>query len=268
MTGRAARWGVALALGGLWWWGLLRLVLAPEPGLLEGAVATGGGGSACCRCTVCRRPARRAGPMGGTLAVAEAGHRPCGGVTRGSRAAARPRGRQDPLRAPSDRTGSGGGRRARLAHGAPVRGPLAGAVALVGQPDAGAAAQTGPSRAAVHEQGLLAAAGGVADGALAVGLQDLPRERGQRGEVTGGQLAQREPGVARSRKHSSLLKTLPMPARLRWSSRASPRGRVGSRRRWARAVSGSQSGPSRSGPRWPTARDSSSVRRSSRTGRR
>ena len=44
MTGRAVCWGVALALGGLWWWGLLRLVLAPEPGLLEGAVATGGWG--------------------------------------------------------------------------------------------------------------------------------------------------------------------------------------------------------------------------------
>lgn len=186
MTGRAARWGVALALGGLWWWGLLRLVLAPEPGLLEGAVATGGWGLSLLP-VHCVPKARAAGRTdGGTLAVAEAGHRPCGGVTRGSRAAARPRGRQDPLRAPIDRTGSGGGRRARLAHGAPVRGALAGAVALVGQPDAGAAAQTGPSRAAVHEQGLLAAAGGVADGALAVGLQDLPRERGQRGEVTGG----------------------------------------------------------------------------------
>jgi hypothetical protein len=44
MTGRAVRWGVALAFGGLWWWGLLRLVLAPDAGVLEGAVATGGWG--------------------------------------------------------------------------------------------------------------------------------------------------------------------------------------------------------------------------------
>ncbi|MGW5232467.1 hypothetical protein ACWEQU_09245 [Streptomyces nodosus] len=44
MAGRAARWGVALALGGLWWWGMLRLVLAPDAGVLEGAVVTGGWG--------------------------------------------------------------------------------------------------------------------------------------------------------------------------------------------------------------------------------
>ncbi|MEU3187466.1 hypothetical protein ABZ707_25190 [Streptomyces sp. NPDC006923] len=35
----------ALALGGLWWWAVLRLVLAPErAGLVEGAVAAGGWG--------------------------------------------------------------------------------------------------------------------------------------------------------------------------------------------------------------------------------
>ncbi|MGW3497706.1 hypothetical protein [Streptomyces sp. NPDC001020] len=44
MAGRAARWGAALALGALWWWGVLRLALAPDAGVLEGAVAAGGWG--------------------------------------------------------------------------------------------------------------------------------------------------------------------------------------------------------------------------------
>lgn len=35
----------ALALGGLWWWAVLRLALAPEhAGVIEGAVAAGGWG--------------------------------------------------------------------------------------------------------------------------------------------------------------------------------------------------------------------------------
>ncbi|WP_405882907.1 hypothetical protein OG762_32710 [Streptomyces sp. NBC_01136] len=44
MAGRIARWGVALGLGALWWWGALRLVLAPDAGVLEGAVVAGGWG--------------------------------------------------------------------------------------------------------------------------------------------------------------------------------------------------------------------------------
>ncbi|MEU8588522.1 hypothetical protein AB0C59_16205 [Streptomyces sp. NPDC048664] len=44
MAGRAARRGVALTLGALWWWGALRLVLAPHAGVLEGAVVAGGWG--------------------------------------------------------------------------------------------------------------------------------------------------------------------------------------------------------------------------------
>ncbi|BAC70214.1 hypothetical protein AQJ43_32095 [Streptomyces avermitilis] len=44
MAGRIARWGVALALGALWWWGVLRLVLVPDSGVLEGAVVAGGWG--------------------------------------------------------------------------------------------------------------------------------------------------------------------------------------------------------------------------------
>ncbi|MEV7426824.1 MULTISPECIES: hypothetical protein [unclassified Streptomyces] len=43
----ARRWTLlsALALGGVWWWAVLRLVLEPEhTGLVEGAVAAGGWG--------------------------------------------------------------------------------------------------------------------------------------------------------------------------------------------------------------------------------
>ncbi|MET9154030.1 hypothetical protein ABZX82_22555 [Streptomyces griseoflavus] len=44
-SGRGAcRWAV-LGLGGvLWWWAVARLVLAPDAGVLEGAVAAGGWG--------------------------------------------------------------------------------------------------------------------------------------------------------------------------------------------------------------------------------
>ncbi|QDN70601.1 hypothetical protein FNV66_38210 [Streptomyces sp. S1D4-14] len=44
MAGRIARWGAALGLGALWWWGVLRLALAPDAGALEGAVVAGGWG--------------------------------------------------------------------------------------------------------------------------------------------------------------------------------------------------------------------------------
>nr|WP_237330813.1 hypothetical protein [Streptomyces sp. BA2] len=33
-----------MALGALWWWGVLRLALVPDAGVLEGAVAAGGWG--------------------------------------------------------------------------------------------------------------------------------------------------------------------------------------------------------------------------------
>ncbi|MET9833918.1 hypothetical protein ABZ078_32505 [Streptomyces sp. NPDC006385] len=39
-----ARWGVILGCGVLWWWAALRLALAPDAGVLEGAVAAGGWG--------------------------------------------------------------------------------------------------------------------------------------------------------------------------------------------------------------------------------
>ena len=42
--GRRWRWGAALGLGALWWWGVLRLALAPDAGPVEGAIAAGGWG--------------------------------------------------------------------------------------------------------------------------------------------------------------------------------------------------------------------------------
>ena len=56
-----------------------------------------------------------------------------------------------------------------------------------------------------------------------------------------------------------------MPARLRWSSRASPSGRSGSAVSRRTASCSSQSGPSRSGPRWPTTWSSCSRSTSSTT---
>ncbi|MFI6525469.1 hypothetical protein [Streptomyces uncialis] len=41
---RAARWAAAAVFGALWWWAVLRLALAPDAGVLEGAVAAGGWG--------------------------------------------------------------------------------------------------------------------------------------------------------------------------------------------------------------------------------
>lgn len=39
------RWAVALALGGVWWWAVLRLAAAPEQtGPVEGALTAGGWG--------------------------------------------------------------------------------------------------------------------------------------------------------------------------------------------------------------------------------
>ncbi|MEU2438760.1 hypothetical protein ACFY9A_27620 [Streptomyces rubradiris] len=44
MAGRIVRRGVALGLGALWWWAVLRLAVGEEPGVLEAAVAAGGWG--------------------------------------------------------------------------------------------------------------------------------------------------------------------------------------------------------------------------------
>nr|WP_234048720.1 hypothetical protein [Streptomyces liliifuscus] len=42
--GRIGRWGLALGVGGLWWWAVTRLAFASDAGVLEGAVAAGGWG--------------------------------------------------------------------------------------------------------------------------------------------------------------------------------------------------------------------------------
>lgn len=44
MVRRTVRWGVALGLGAVWWWAVLRIALRENPGLVEGAVAIGGWG--------------------------------------------------------------------------------------------------------------------------------------------------------------------------------------------------------------------------------
>ncbi len=38
------RWGACVAFTALWWWAAARLLLAPDAGVLEGAVAAGGWG--------------------------------------------------------------------------------------------------------------------------------------------------------------------------------------------------------------------------------
>ncbi|MFD5269325.1 hypothetical protein [Streptomyces sp. NPDC058335] len=44
MAGPTARRGAALVLGVVWWWAAVRLAVAPDAGVLEGAVAAGGWG--------------------------------------------------------------------------------------------------------------------------------------------------------------------------------------------------------------------------------
>ncbi|MFJ2951274.1 hypothetical protein ACIO8H_27080 [Streptomyces sp. NPDC087226] len=43
-TGTVVRRGIALVLGALWWWAVVRLLLVPGAGAVEGAVAAGGWG--------------------------------------------------------------------------------------------------------------------------------------------------------------------------------------------------------------------------------
>ncbi|MEU2285554.1 hypothetical protein ABZ614_27090 [Streptomyces sp. NPDC013178] len=44
MSGRAVRRGAALGLGVLWWWAAVRIAVAPDAGVVEEAVVTGGWG--------------------------------------------------------------------------------------------------------------------------------------------------------------------------------------------------------------------------------
>nr|WP_307167743.1 hypothetical protein [Streptomyces rishiriensis] len=44
MAGRGVALGLGLGLGTAWWWAVVRLAVAPDAGVLEGAVAAGGWG--------------------------------------------------------------------------------------------------------------------------------------------------------------------------------------------------------------------------------
>ncbi|MDT0488194.1 hypothetical protein RNB18_49975 [Streptomyces sp. DSM 41640] len=44
MAGPTVRRGMTLGLGALWWWAVARLVLTPDAGGIEGAIAAGGWG--------------------------------------------------------------------------------------------------------------------------------------------------------------------------------------------------------------------------------
>ncbi|MFI6084647.1 hypothetical protein ACIBBB_27375 [Streptomyces sp. NPDC051217] len=81
----ARRWILlpVLALGGLWWWAVLRLALAPEhAGVIEGAVAAGGWGlsllpvHAAARPSAAREGRRRGRGGGGAGGGSLAGGRP------------------------------------------------------------------------------------------------------------------------------------------------------------------------------------------------
>ncbi|MGW5850891.1 hypothetical protein ACWFQ8_23605 [Streptomyces sp. NPDC055254] len=61
---------LALAVGALWWWAVLRMVLAPEEaGPVEGAVAVGGWGLGLLPVHCVPRPVRRARRAAGGDAV-------------------------------------------------------------------------------------------------------------------------------------------------------------------------------------------------------
>ncbi|GAA3358659.1 hypothetical protein GCM10017744_034160 [Streptomyces antimycoticus] len=62
---RPVRWVLALALGGVWWWSVLRLAIQPgEAGPVEGALAVGGWGLSLLP-VHCGPSPRRGGARGG-----------------------------------------------------------------------------------------------------------------------------------------------------------------------------------------------------------
>ncbi|MFE0102710.1 hypothetical protein [Streptomyces sp. NPDC059009] len=99
---RGLRRGAVLALGALWWWGVLRLALAPDAGALEGAVAAGGWGLSLLP-VHCVPKSRAAGVAPSRGWVAGMGARAYGTVTRASGAVTRawPRRRSDGGSGPS-----------------------------------------------------------------------------------------------------------------------------------------------------------------------
>ncbi|MGW3631664.1 hypothetical protein ACWD7F_16095 [Streptomyces sp. NPDC005122] len=86
MAGRITRWGVALVLGALWWWGALRLALVPGAGALEGAVVAGGWGLSLLPVHCVPKPGIAGGAADGVGADRECGRwRWRRGATRASR---------------------------------------------------------------------------------------------------------------------------------------------------------------------------------------
>ncbi|MGW4273573.1 hypothetical protein ACWEGQ_14690 [Streptomyces seoulensis] len=70
-AGPAVRWGAALALGAVWWWAALRLMLSGDAGVLEGAITAGGWGLSLLPVHCVPKGAGRAG--GATTVAGEAG---------------------------------------------------------------------------------------------------------------------------------------------------------------------------------------------------
>ncbi|MEU6312582.1 hypothetical protein [Streptomyces sp. NPDC047014] len=102
---------LALAVGALWWWAVLRLVLVPaESGAVEGAVAVGGWGLGllpvhCVPAPVRRARARWRAGGSGAEAVAPGG---AGGVVAGVTEAAGATGAAAATRASTPRRSGGG----------------------------------------------------------------------------------------------------------------------------------------------------------------
>ncbi|WP_405822826.1 hypothetical protein OG241_40685 [Streptomyces sp. NBC_01390] len=84
MAVRIVRWGALLGLGGVWWWAVLRLALAPGAGVLEGAVAAGGWGLSLLpvHCVPKASATRVVGATGERLGLG--GESACAGPTRAS----------------------------------------------------------------------------------------------------------------------------------------------------------------------------------------
>lgn len=86
MAGRIVRWGAVLGLGGLWWWSVLRLALAPDAGVLEGAVAAAWMGAEPASGALCGEVAGGGGRWVRSVVGGVAGAQGCSGA-RGAREA-------------------------------------------------------------------------------------------------------------------------------------------------------------------------------------
>ncbi|QJT04537.1 hypothetical protein G9272_33100 [Streptomyces asoensis] len=97
IAGRGAVLGLGLGLGTVWWWAVLRLAVASDAGVLEGAVAAGGWGLSLLP-VHCVAKARAVGAVGegrwraAWRGVAEGGRAGGGGAGGGGGAAGEARG--------------------------------------------------------------------------------------------------------------------------------------------------------------------------------